>query len=238
MTVDAVLRVVLSLIALFMAIVLHEVAHGYVAARLGDPTARAKGRLSINPLAHIDPIGTLLVPIALAIFNWLTPGAMLPLIGWAKPVPINPNYFRNPFRGMLFVAVAGPGTNLALAVCATAVGRLLLPAVPNEVLFSSVGFAGYAARALFFLLGVFVVYNIILAAFNLIPIPPLDGSRVVTYFLPPAGRRFMVAAERYGFFVLLAVVFLGGIDLVFQWVLPAAGWLLGPRWVTVVNLFA
>ncbi|MDD5647135.1 MAG: site-2 protease family protein [Candidatus Bipolaricaulis sp.] len=238
MTVDAVLRVVLSLIALFMAIVLHEVAHGLVAARLGDPTARAKGRLSINPLAHVDPIGTLLVPIALAIFNWLTPGAMLPLIGWAKPVPVNPNYFRNPFRGMLFVAVAGPGTNLVLAGAAAGLGRLLLPTVPNEVLFSSLGFSGYAARAFFFVLGVFITYNLILAVFNLIPIPPLDGSRIVTYFLPPAGRRFMITAERYGFFVLLAVVFLGGIDLVFRWVLPAAGTLLGPRWVTVINLFS
>jgi len=229
-SIDRILEVVLSLVAVFMAIVLHEVAHGYVAFRLGDPTARSRGRLTLNPLAHIDPIGTILVPLVLAVLN-------LPLFGWAKPVPVNPNYFRNPFRGMLYVAAAGPGTNIALALVTAGLGRFLLMLVPNSLLFGPPSLSANLTRAVFFLLGAFVIYNVLLALFNMIPIPPLDGSRVLTYFLPPSGKRFMLAIEQYGFLILVAVIFLGGVQGIFRAVDPIARGLLGIRWVASLNMF-
>jgi len=233
MNFEIVLEVVLSLIAVFMAIVLHEVAHGYVAARLGDTTARDRGRLTLNPLAHVDLVGTLLVPVALAIFRFLF-GWYVPLFGWAKPVPISPANFRNPLRGMLYVALAGPGTNLALALGSAAVGRLLLLAIPAELLFGSVGFAGNLIQWFFYLLSAFVIYNLILAAFNILPIPPLDGSRVLMYFLPPEGRRFLLSVERYGFLILVAVLYLGALRPIFAGVEGLWRLLLGSRWILSV----
>jgi Zn-dependent protease len=233
MSFEVVLEVLLSLIAVFMAIVLHEVAHGYVAARLGDTTARDRGRLTLNPLAHIDPIGTILVPVALAIFRFLF-GWYIPLFGWAKPVPINPGRFRNPLRGMLYVALAGPGMNLLLAVGSAAVGRLLLLAVPSSVLLGHAGFTGNLIQWLFYLLSAFVIYNLILAAFNIIPIPPLDGSRILMYFLPPNGRRFLLSIEPYGFVILIAVLYLGGLRPIFAGVEGFWRLLLGTRWLLSV----
>lgn len=233
MNIDLILNIILSLIAVFMAIVFHEVAHGLVAARLGDPTAKSGGRLSLNPLAHVDPVGTILVPVTLAIVQLVAPTAHPVFFGWAKPVPVNPNYFRNPFRGMLFVALAGPGANLALGAAAALLGRLIFLALPNLGMSIAMrsGLAGNALHAVFYVLGMFVVYSVILAAFNMIPIPPLDGSRVLTYFLPPAGRGVMLSFERYGFIILLLIVFLGGVDALFRAVAPLWQWLLGSDWL-------
>jgi Zn-dependent protease len=228
LNVSVILDVVLSLVAAFVAIVFHEYAHGYVAFRLGDPTAREHGRLTLNPLAHIDPIGTLLLPLLLALFR-------SPFVfGWAKPVPINPSYFRNPFRGMLFVAIAGPVTNLSLALVATGVGRLALAAVSPDALLQKT-FLSNLAHAGFFLLGYFVIVNIVLAVFNMIPIPPLDGSRVLAYLLPPGGRRFMLFLEQYGFLILLALILLGGLTGVLS--LASVIWerLLGYGWGSLLG---
>ncbi len=227
MNIDSILHIVLSLIAIFTAIVLHEVAHGYMALRLGDPTARDLGRLTLNPLAHIDPIGTILVPIVLAVLN-------APLFGWAKPVPINPRNFRNPFRGMLFVALAGPGTNIALALGASIIGRLLLLMVPQSLSTASASFGMNLLISLFTLLGYFVIYNLFLAGLNLIPIPPLDGSRVLTYFLPTEGRRIMFSLERYGFFIFAALLYLGVFNGVFRAVQGLGQQLLGYRWLVLI----
>jgi len=227
MNVDLILDIALSLIAIFTAIVLHEVAHGYMALRLGDPTARDLGRLTLNPLAHIDPIGTILVPLLLAILR-------APLFGWAKPVPINPRNFRNPFRGMLFVALAGPGTNIALALATSIVGRLLLLMVPQVSYGAEPSFGMNLLSALFTLLGYFVIFNLFLAALNLIPIPPLDGSRVLTYFLPTEGRRIMLSLERYGFFIFAALLYLGVLNGVFRAVQDLGQGLLGYRWLVLI----
>jgi len=224
MNVDWILELVLSLIAIFSAIVLHEVAHGYVAYRLGDPTAKSRGRLTLNPLAHVDPIGTLLVPGVLAILRFVFNVNVL-LIGWAKPVPINPAYFRNPARGTLYVALAGPGTNFALALLGTALFRGLSAGIPDATI--GVGFAGNLVQWLAYLLAMFVLYNLVLGFFNLVPIPPLDGSRILLYFLPPNGRRILLSLERYGMIIVIALYYLGGLAILFSAVGRLWGFLLG-----------
>jgi len=233
MNFELILEVILSLLAVFMAIVLHEVAHGYMALRLGDPTAKSRGRLTLNPLAHVDPIGTVLVPLMIALFRFLF-GWNLLLFGWAKPVPVNPSYFRNPLRGMLYVALAGPGTNIALALATAGVGRLLLLLVPAEVLMGNSSFAANLIDWLFYLLSAFVLYNLFLALFNLIPVPPLDGSRILMYFLPPNARRFLVSIERYGFIIIVALFYLGGLNLIFNGVSSLWRVLLGTRWLVAI----
>jgi len=206
-SVELVLGLIIWLGALFGSVILHEVAHGWVAYRLGDPTAKLAGRLTLNPLAHIDLTGTILLPLLLILLR--APF----IIGWAKPVPINPLYFRRPYQGMMLVGAAGPLTNLALAGAATALWYPLhqLPAMPGLILEG---------------LGALILINIILAAFNLIPIPPLDGSRVLAYFLPPRGRMMLHRLEPFGFLGVLAVL------LLLQWgdvlerlILPLLRWL-------------
>ncbi len=233
MNFELILEVILSLLAVFMAIVLHEVAHGYMALRLGDPTARSQGRLTLNPLAHVDPIGTILVPLMIALFRFLF-GWNLLLFGWAKPVPINPAYFRNPLRGMLYVALAGPGTNIGLALASAGLGRLLLMAVPTGLLFGATGLGANLIHWLFYLLSAFVLYNLFLALFNLVPVPPLDGSRILMYFLPAEGRRFLMSIERYGFFIIVAIFYLGGLNLIFNGVSSLWQVLLGTRWLVSI----
>jgi len=213
MNIDSILEIIFSLVAIFGAIVLHEVAHGYVAYRLGDPTAKSRGRLTLNPLAHVDPIGTLLVPGVLAIMRFVFHWNVL-LIGWAKPVPINPAYFRNPLRGTLYVALAGPGTNFALALIGTGLFRLLWAAVSPST--SIAGFGGNLIQWLLYLLSSFVLYNLVLGFFNLLPVPPLDGSRILMYFLPANGRRILMSLERYGMFIVVALYYLGGIAVLFN----------------------
>ena len=185
-----------QLTALAFAIIFHEVAHGYVAYRLGDPTAKNAGRLTLNPLAHVDPMGTIVLPLILVITKSPV------LIGWAKPVPINPAYFDNPRTGTMLVGIAGPVTNLIMAVIAGTLLRLFMPTG---------------------IIGVFLFWacfiNVILALFNLIPIPPLDGSRVVMGFLPSYLISKYLAFERFGFVIVMGLLYLGVFDYV---ILPAA----------------
>ena len=191
---------VLNLAMFVPAIVLHEVAHGYVSYRLGDPTAKSRGRLSLNPIKHMDPFGTVLLPLML----W---AAGLPIFGYAKPVPINPGYYRDYRKGMVLTGLAGPATNLTLAllaglaVRAISAGVSIVSGAAGETALTG---AAWVAFAFYF----FAQINLVLMFFNLIPIPPLDGSRVLPLFLSDAALAKYHQFERYGIMVFFALMFL------------------------------
>ncbi|MBI2438088.1 MAG: site-2 protease family protein [Lentisphaerae bacterium] len=185
---------IIQLLALFLAIVPHEVAHGYVAWKLGDPTARQARRLTLNPLAHIDPFGSIILPAML--FFMHSPV----LFGWAKPVPFNPWYFRNPRQGIMLVGAAGPLTNFVLAIL-------------SALLYRAIGFVG---EPLTTFLAYLCITNVILGVFNLIPIPPLDGSRVVMGLLPDELARPYQRLEPFGIFIIFGLLWLDALDWVFK----------------------
>lgn len=211
---DTLLTALALIPALVIAIVFHEVAHGWTALALGDPTAKERGRLTLNPIRHVDPFGTLILPGLLALSG-------LPVFGWAKPVPVIKQRLRNPRFGMMAVAAAGPGTNLVLAaVGAVGLGLLLRGGFQPE----GVG-GGVALAALYS----FILINIFLALFNLLPLPPFDGSHIVEGLLPPRAARVYEKLRPLGFpllFLLLLVVpyFFPGLGIVERVVLPPVEW--------------
>lgn len=180
-----------------LAITLHEAAHGYAALALGDDTAKQAGRLSLNPLRHIDRVGTLIVPGVLILGQLLTLGRVVFLFGWAKPVPVSAWRFRYPRQGMALVAAAGPVTNFVLAWMA-AVAMHGVPSVP--------GMGGAVAEAL---LQTFILMNLVLGLFNLLPIPPLDGGRIMVGVLPLRAAMAWARLERAGLLIVILLVFLG-----------------------------
>ncbi|WP_456324094.1 site-2 protease family protein [Desulfonauticus submarinus] len=177
---------------LILGITLHEVGHGYVAYLLGDPTAKNAGRLTLNPLKHLDPIGLLVLIVTRT-------------IGWAKPVPINPRYFKNLKQGLLLVSIAGPLVNFFLALVFWLIFKLSIFFNPFGISFGQV----YIVYPIYQISAAGVIVNIILGVFNLIPIPPLDGSKVVAYFLPSSWLPKYLGLEKYGFFIILLFVFTG-----------------------------
>ena len=184
---------ILSIPIFIFALVIHEVAHGWMAYKLGDPTAKFSGRLTLNPISHIDPIGTILLPITLIVMG-------SPVVfGWAKPVPINFFRLRNPKKDIMLVGAAGPLANIIFAFILAAAFRLL--AVAHTPLLAEVFFAS-------------IMVNLILAAFNLIPIPPLDGSRILFSLLPPDAARKYMSVEPYGFVILFVLIYFGFLDRV------------------------
>ena len=180
---------------LLLAITLHEVAHGWMALRCGDTTARDQGRLSLNPLRHIDPIGTVLVPGVLAVLGGF-------IFGWAKPVPVNLRRLRHPKRDMALVALAGPGSNLLMAI-----GWGLVMLLGYHLLAS----ASWAGEPLLRMGLVGIDVNLMLGVLNLIPIPPLDGSRVLAGILPNRFGQVMAQIEPYGLIILVALLTVGGL---------------------------
>lgn len=177
--------------ALVIAIVFHEVAHGWTALALGDPTAQEQRRLSLNPIRHVDPFGTVILPGLLALTG-------LPVFGWAKPVPVNKWRLNNPRFGMMAVAAAGPGTNLILAT----LGAIALGLFARATDGASGGAAGFVGAALYS----FVLINIFLALFNLLPIPPFDGSHIVEGLLPERAARFYDRLRPFGFILLFTLL--------------------------------
>ncbi len=187
------LTFILLAIPLLYSIILHELAHGWVAYRMGDPTAKGQGRLSLNPLKHLDPIGTLM----LFIFGF----------GWAKPVPVNFNHLHNIRKGLILVSAAGIIANMLLAFFAFFLSRLLSPA-PSGVL----------ATLLFYLAQI----NIILASFNLIPIPPLDGSKILMGFVSERFQYYLSRLEPFGLFIIIGLLYIGALDPLiafFRWII-------------------
>jgi len=177
------------LVPVVLAITFHEAAHGWVAERFGDPTARSQGRVTFNPIKHIDPFGTLILPGMLLLLQAPV------LFGYAKPVPVNFGRLRHPKRDMIWVALAGPGINIALAFASALALRAVYP--PTGEVMEWVGQNLINSMHI----------NILLAVFNLLPIPPLDGGRVLTGLLPLAYAWRFARIERYGFVILLALLF-------------------------------
>ena len=202
-------QVAILAVPVLMAVTFHEVAHGYVAYLLGDPTAKSAGRLTLNPIKHLDPVGTL------ALF--------LVKVGWAKPVPINPRYFQNPRQGLIYVSLAGPVTNFILAICfallfhglATVYGHV--PKGQMQGIFQPLAYMCQAG----------VLVNLGLGIFNLLPIPPLDGSNILAGLLPPRLAQSYMQSGKYGFIILIVLFLSGAVHKVIVPILyTLASWLL------------
>jgi Zn-dependent protease len=203
---DFILQLALAVVPAILAITLHEAAHGYAALALGDDTAKLAGRLSLNPLRHVDRVGTILLPGFLLISQLLTIHRVAFMFGWAKPVPVSAWKFRNPRRGMAIVATAGPAMNFFLAF----VGALLLPS-PTIPASSGLDYLDavidqYPVVGMF--LFNFMLINLVLGLFNLLPIPPLDGGRIAVGLLPLELARRWASLERAGIVLVILLVFL------------------------------
>ncbi len=186
---------IFTLIVLLFSIVIHEVAHGSVALHLGDPTAKYAGRLTLNPLKHLDPIGSVLLPLVLL----LATSGQGPIFGWAKPVPINPFNFKDKRWGSLKVAIAGPLVNFAVAVIFGLIIRFVSLSDTLLLLFSIIS-----------------IYNFLWGIFNLVPIPPLDGSHILFSFLPDSFGKLRFFLHQYGFYILIFFIFTGGLRFLFS----------------------
>jgi len=208
--------IAIAIVVVLFSLTVHEFSHGWVAFKLGDPTAKASGRLSLNPIAHIDPIGTIVLPVLMAIMSG-------PIFGWAKPVPVNPLYFRRDItmrKGMLLVAAAGPLSNIVLAFIGTLVLGLLFRL---EIIIPG------TQTPIYLLFFYFIFINLLLAFFNIIPIPPLDGSKILYGLLPEEMARKYASIERYGFILLILIIatpvgrmLLSPISYLFEWFMRLA----------------
>jgi Zn-dependent protease len=208
----SIITIVISLFVLLFAITVHEASHGWVANRMGDPTAYNLGRVSLNPLAHIDPIGTILLPVVLVLLRF-------PAFGWAKPVPVNPFNLKNYRRDNLWISAAGPVSNMLVALGSLTVIVILKLLSPEVDRFVKFGLGAlpkglHPLEGLTLILFYAVWINMYLAVFNLIPIPPLDGSGVLMGLLSSEAAQKYERIRPFGFIIVLALIYMGFLDLI------------------------
>lgn len=217
-----------------MSVILHEVAHGYAALRLGDTTARDMGRLTLNPIPHIDPVGTVIIPLLLIFMQ--SPF----LFGYAKPVPVNIMRLRDPKRGMVIVAAAGPLTNFALAFVSAVGLRLLFIALPVSEIIEPITFPDTLIVTTVLILFYLFIISIVLGLFNLIPVPPLDGGRIAVGLMPDDVARKYSMVEPFGIFIVLGLLFFTPLSQIFfKAINLLMGLLLGPEIATeIVRILA
>lgn len=202
-------QLIIYMVVLVFAISAHECAHAWMSYKFGDDTARLLGRITLNPAAHTDPIGTLLIPIAGFIFGHIGgPVAAIPLIGWGKPTPVNPLRWRNKDLANVMVSIAGILANLIIAICAF----VILKAMLMTGAFGSIPEWLREPVKLFLLFS--LIMNISLAIFNLLPFPPLDGSKVLQTFLPASMQPVLNVLEQYGFLILMALLYFGFFSII------------------------
>jgi Zn-dependent protease len=191
------------MVVLLLAISAHEAAHAWMSYKFGDDTARLLGRITLNPVAHTDPIGTLLIPIVGFVFGAMSGGGRLPLIGWGKPTPVNPLRWRNKDVANVMVSVAGILANLLIAIIAFTILKVMIVtgsfyAIPESM-----------REPVILFLDFLLTMNVSLAVFNLLPFPPLDGSKILDTFLPDSLRPALAALEQYGFLILMVLMYMG-----------------------------
>lgn len=209
------------MVVLLLAISAHEAAHAWMSSKFGDDTARLLGRVTLNPVAHTDPIGTLLIPIVMFVVGHLGgPAASIPLIGWGKPTPVNPLRWRNKDLANVMVSIAGILANIIIALIGFAILKILLLTKMDREL--SVSFQEPLGLFLTYML----IMNISLAVFNLLPFPPLDGSKVLDTFLPASMRPVMEMLEQYGYIILMILIYVGFFNAIITPVLRVVDYFL------------
>ena len=209
------------MVVLLLAISAHEAAHAWMSYKFGDDTARLLGRITLNPVAHTDPIGTLLIPIVMFIFGHIGgPLGAIPLIGWGKPTPVNPLRWRNKDMANVMVSIAGILANLVIAIIAFTVFKILLMTQTIQRMSES------TVEPVALLLGYMLIMNVSLAVFNLLPFPPLDGSKILDTFLPASMRPALEFLEQYGYIILILLIYVGVFNAIISPVLNFVYYLL------------
>lgn len=225
--IDLISNLIIYMVVLLLAISAHEAAHAWTSLKFGDDTAYLLGRVTLNPVAHTDPIGTLLLPILGFIFGAIG-GALgaIPLIGWGKPTPVNPRKWSNYKWGNVMVSIAGILANLLIATVSFFIVKLLI----EYGFFSNQSFVEGFGRILITLFKYLIFLNVSLAIFNLLPFPPLDGSKVLQTFLPASFEPFFNLMEQYGFLILMALIYFGLVGLIMRPVFRVVEYLLLTPW--------
>jgi Zn-dependent protease len=223
--VNLVSELIMYMVVLLLAISCHEAGHAWMSYKYGDDTAYMLGRVTLNPIKHTDPIGTLLIPIISFVVTYTT-GTRVPLIGWGVPTPVNPRKWTNYRRANVMVSIAGIGANLILATIGFAILKTLL----ETAVITPMNYDSGLIKVLLMFLDNLIFLNVSLAVFNLLPFPPLDGSKVLATFLPERFEPFMNLLETYGYLILLLLLYWGVMGIIISPIYSLVNYLLITRW--------